>query len=495
MKYPAMLACALLVSSPAAFAITDLDLDPGFGTNGTFIADFTDAQGSYDIGIQSFRECDRTSDGLCDFPVSFHYYVAGFHNHLGTQDMVVTLISDTGIPAASFGNGGKLTIPTSMTSINDVAFDPVTDRLYFAGSQRLFSTTSLEFAVTCLDLLTRAPCTDFGNVGATELIAFDLGGTDNDVANRVLFDPQGYLYVAGYADTPNGNQIAVAKLSTADGALVTAFGTNGQAHFVLGSRPTGQSTSASGMALIPSSFSGIPLDKLYIAGAYKTLFDDIDGYVLMIDAIGGTYVNTRTISYENDNPISNPHGNDAVSAITVLANGELAVAGYSDTTTADQPALLLAKMHADSSLALDAGFCGTGLCVKQVGEGPHGWQDTLPTAIGERPNTRDLVVGIRAGTWHLDFVTSRWVLSQKQVVQQYSADGGALHAQTEIQFPAADPSTTDVRSAGMNVDNGIVELTGSRALATDPDDFDITLTRMLANDTIFASQFGGSQSD
>jgi len=52
-----------------------------------------------------------------------------------------------------------------------------------------------------------------------------------------------------------------------------------------------------------------------------------------------------------------------------------------------------------------------------------------------------------------------------------------------------------VRSAGMNVDNGIVELTGSRALGTDPNDFDITLTRLLANDTIFASQFGGSQGD
>jgi len=139
MKCQAMLACALLVSSPAAFAITDLDLDAAFGTDGTFIADFTDAQGSYDIGIQSFKECDRTSSGLCDFPVSFHYYVAGFHNHLSTQDMSVALISDTGIPAASFGNGGKLTVPTSMTSINDVAFDESRRNMFIAESLRIYA--------------------------------------------------------------------------------------------------------------------------------------------------------------------------------------------------------------------------------------------------------------------------------------------------------------------------------------------------------------------
>ncbi len=485
----------LMFASSAASAATDLDLDAGFGANGSIFVDFSDGQGSYDVGMRSFKECNK-AQGVCAFPLAYHHYVAGIHNHGSTQDAAITLISDAGVPIASFGTAGKLTVPTSMSAINDVAFDPGTDRLYFVGAQRLFSTTSLEFGVFCLDLPARAPCGNFGNVGnGTQLVVFDLGGSNEDVATRVLFDPQGYLYVAGYADATNGSQVAVTKLSAANGAPIAQFAGSGHAGFVLGNRPTGQAVSVSGMALMPASFQGIALDKLYVVGSYKTSFDDNDGYVLALDAENGTYVNARTIAYESDNPFLNPHGNDSVTAITVLANGKLAVAGYSDTTTLNQPALLMARMQANSSLALDTGFCGSGICVEQVGDGTLGWRNTYPIAIAERPNTRDLVVGMQATVAQIDFVTSQIYHVQKQVVQQYAANGGTLHAEAQIQFPAADATTLVVRSSGMNVSNSSVELVGWRAFTSSPSNLDFTMSRMLANDTIFADQFGGAHSD
>lgn len=482
-----MLACSTAIGAGA----TDLDLDAGFGSGGTFMADFTGAQGSYDVGMRAFKECDKAANGLCRFPLSYHYFVAGFHNHASTQDAIVALISEAGVPIASFGSGGQLTVPTAMASINDIAFDPVADRLYFVGSQRLLSITSLDFGVFCLDIATRAACGDFGNAG-TELVSFDLGGNDTDVATRVLFDPQGFLYVAGYANAANGYQVAVAKLAAANGAPVTTFAGTGRDSYVLGSRATGQSVSVSAMALIPASYQGIQLDKLYLAGAYKTAAGDNDGYVLSLNAIGGSYVNARTVSADS---IFTAAKNDTVAAMTVLANGDLALAGSSDSDTPNQPKLLLAKLRADSSLAFVPEFCGSGLCAKPLGTDIHPWTGTLPSAIAERPQNRDLVVGMRAGTWTLNFITSQYELSDKQVVQQYGASGNVLHADREIQFPALDPSTLVVRSFGMNADDASIDLVGSRSVTSFPNDIDVTMTRMLANDSIFASQFGGSHSD
>lgn len=495
---PLVLAALAASAVPVVNAqASDLDLDVGFGSAGLVVADYTNAQGSYDIGFRAFRECNKTTGGQCQFPVGYHYWVAGYHNHYSTQDAIVSLVSDAGVPVPSFGSSGKLTVVTNLTRINDVAFDPATERLYFVGSEKFISTDT-QFSVFCLDLTTAASCAGFGNTHSTgidsEMVYFNLGGSDNDEATRVLFDPQGFLYVAGTADSASGYQLAVTKLSASTGAPISAFGNSGKASYEMGNAAPKLSVGVYGMALIPSSYQGISLDKLYLATAINNQYGNKVGLVVMLDAEGGGYIAGHAIYYVADDPVGG-HGDDYLTAITVLANGELAVAGYSTTTTANQPALLIAKLHADSSLALDSNFCNGGICVKPVGANPHGWHNTYPIAIAERPENRDLVLGMQADTYNYNFSTSQYVLSQKQVVQQYGASGDVLHASTEILFPAFDAATLSVRSFGMAADDGSVVLVGSRGFTTSSLDYDVTVARLLANDSIFANQFGGAASD
>lgn len=471
-----------------AVATTDLDLDTTFGSGGWTIADFNDANGMLDQGMRTFSRCTRVN-GVCQFPVTYSYYLVGKHAGGPNWSAVVARLDENGFPIASFGSGGKLTVPTSMRVMADVAFDPVAGRLYFVGAQPVFVTTDLQFSVFCLDLATGAGCVGFGNPGNTQgyqYVVFDLGGNNDDIAESVLFDPAGFLYVAGKAASPTGAQIAVAKLSAANGALVSAFGGIGQAHFDIGLRSADNDVDVLDMALRNGA-------SLYLAGAYRQPAGDYDGYAFSLEAATADQTHLRRIAAESDNlPVPE---NDAITAITVLANGDIAMAGYSDTAVARAPALLLAKTT--PSLVLDDRFCGAGICVKEVGDGAHGWQDTYPRALAERPGDRDLVVALQAGTWTYDFAANRFELREKQVVQQFSASGITLHASRELEFPAfVDGSGTDARAsftAGMNVSNGVVELVGSRKWSDS--DSDITMTRMLANDAIFADRFGGASGD
>lgn len=482
---PTLLLGFFLFAAPVAFAGTDLDLDPGFGPSGQgwVYEDFNvPSEGNNDEGLRAFNQCDMAA-GLCIFPPSYHYYLAGFHAHTdGHVDAAVSLLDESGALVPSFGSNGKLTVATGLSSIRDVAFDSAANRLYFVGGQRLFATTSLEFGVFCLDLTARVACSDFGDVGnGTQLIIFDLGGGNDDVATRVVYRA-GSLYVGGYAAAPNGFQMAIAKLNSAHGGLVTAFNGTGQKSVVLGDRSSGQDVNVFDMAI---SATG---SWLYLVGDYNKTTGDYDGFAYALSASNGGLGNLQSIAYENDNP--GLLENDGITAIGVQANGKLALAGFSGDIGGVYQ-LMLARL--DPGLALDPSFCGSGVCVKHPGYAPpHDWSAVLPSAIAERPGNRDLVIGLQAITWRPDFVGGSWLKSQKQVVQQYGASGKTLHASTEMEFPGNTPAAY---SEGMSVNDSVVELVGTRVWDTSNNDLDITMMRLRANDSIFANQFGGSNSD
>lgn len=460
---------------------TDLDFDPGFGGTGKKFYDFNVSNHNADFGMRTFYRCE----GIACNP---YYYVVGSHFNGSSYDALVAKTDLNGELVGSWGTNGHMTITTGMSAIWDAAIDRSMGRFYFVGSQPLFSTTSQEFSVACRDIATGAACAGFGNAGGTELVVFDLGGSNNDVATRVLLDSDGSLYVGGYADSPVGYQVAVAKLNAASGALVNAFGGDGQVTVNFGAKPSGNIVHVFDMALSPAT---APHGKeLYLVGDLILAAGHYQGYLIGFDPASGAYVDSVGVGNGTSLGLT-------VTAVTVLANGDIAMAGTANTSVTNEPELLLVKLRAQGFLNFDGGFCGGGICTRQLtGEGlNHNWINTRPSAIAERPNTRDLVVGMQAGTWIYNFPTDTYSLTQKQVVQQYSASGMTLHASQQIEYPVNFGETAFASSAGMLVDSVSVMLTGSRFWSSSNGDYDITVTRLLANDSIFADQFGGPGSD
>lgn len=470
---------------------SDLDVDTTFGGgDGTMFVDFPFIDNTrHDEGMRSFFHCDLDSSDGC---LQESYYIVGRHFTGTTNDVIVAKVDSAGNLVSSFANAGRLLLPTEMATLRDVAFDPATDRLYFVGAQAVFLLPDLQFSVFCLEVESGTACPNFGNPGnppGYQFVVFDQGRSNADVATRVLFDPAGFLYVAGYSDATDGYKVAVAKLESTRGRLVSDFGSGGQANYVVGSRTTQRDVNVFAMALSDRTEG----KQVYIGGDFLTSGTDYDGYVMRLDPTTGAASEPRLMYFESDD--GGTSLNDAVTAIAVLANGDIAAAGPSATATPNRPAIMLARVHGDADLTFDDGFCGEGLCVQDFSVGVFGWRDTFPTAIGERPDNRDLVIAMQAGTWTLDIITGINRLSQKQVVQQYSASGITLHAQQEFLFPASDGDAAPQFTNGMTVSQDSVELTGSTVWSSAIDDVDATLSRMVSNDTIFASQFGRSDSD
>lgn len=470
---------------------SDLDVDTAFGGgDGTTFVDFPDLHNTrHDEGMRTFFHCDQVSSGIC---LRESHYVVGRHFIGTTNDIIVAKLDNAGDLVGSFANAGRLQLPTAMSTLRDVAYDLATDRLYFVGAQAVFVLPDLQFSVYCVQAASGTACPNFGNPGnptGYQFVVFDQGRSNADVATRVLFDPAGFLYVAGYSDATDGYKVALAKLDSTTGALVSGFGNGGQVNYVVGARTTQRDVNVFAMALSDRADG----KHLYLGGNFLTLGTDYDGYVMRIDAATGAANDPRVMYFESDD--GGTSLSDSVTAIAALANGDIAAVGPSATATPNRPAIMLARVHGDADLTFDEGFCGGGLCVQDFSVGVFGWRDTLPTAIGERPDNRDLVIGMQAGTWTLDVVTGINRVSQKQVVQQYSASGITLHAQQEFLFPASDSDAAQQFTGGMTVSRYSVELTGSTVWSPSVDDVDVTISRMVSNDAIFASQFGASDSD
>jgi hypothetical protein len=356
------------------------------------------------------------------------------------------------------------------------------------------------FAVRCRNIDTGNPC---DGVGSLASIAFDLGGSNRDVAQRVIFEPGNgatppYLYVAGFVDSGTGRRIGVVKLNATTGARVTAFGTDGKRVYM---PPAGVQTDSDvnvfAMALAPATAPGG--SRLYLAGNVKTSADgvDYDGYVVALNPANGNGVAGfgpwQSIAYELDNPGKRK---DSVTAITVQRNGKLALAGWSDLLVAPDQRMILGRLNTDGSK--DLGFCANeGVCPRGTASGPI----DEPTAIVQRPDNGDLVVALKRNHASGDHHPTQWVL-------QYGASGNLLHAQRTLDFAASTGQAQWSRPAGIALDttpelfdadnakrNVVVAGTRKWAETGALRNFDPTLSRLLENDSIFADDFGGAHGD
>lgn len=484
---------------------SDLNFNPSFGNGGmaTFSPDTANDYEQAALRVFPFKTLDVLGGPLPFLYVKERgYYVTGVRKRYdtGLYDALIGKVKLDGTADTTFGANGwqAITLPP-ITSINDSAFDEATGSMYFVGSLALGGNPQ-DFAVRCRNINTGDPC---DGVGSLTSIAFDLGGSNRDVAQRVIFEPGSgatppYLYVGGYVDSATGWRIGVVKLDAATGERVTAFGPNGLRNYLppIGAQ-SGSDANVFSMALAPAAALGGT--RLYLAGDVKISADGVnyDGYVLALNPVTGggnlDFGGWQYIAYEVDNP---GYRKDAVTAITVQRNGKLAFAGRSDLLVAPDQRMILGRLLPDGSK--DLGFCdGKGVCPRGTATGPI----DEPTAILERPDNGDLVIALKRNQTSGDYHPTQFVL-------QYGASGNVLHAQQTIDFAASSGQAWWSRPAGIALDTTpavfdspndqrdlIVAGTRKWAIVGALRNFDPTVAHLQENDSIFADRFGGATSD
>ena len=467
---------------------SDLALDLGFlntgmfafypstpPTNGTAIED----------GLRVFQW--RVCNPLCSHR---GYYVVGrVKNTNGTWQSSITRRKADGTIDLTFGTVGWMYPSSSVTNVADAALGA--DKMYILSTIDLGGIPVMR--ATCTNLSTGTSCfSGFG--GVISFGATTTGAIRSAYARRIVYDNRYGLFIAGRVETvARGWEMAVARLDADTGSLVTEFrgdGTNiGLPNWAA---QTSSDIDVFDMTVVPGTTPGG--ERLYIAGTVKRFESDYDGFVLGLNPNNGYTApgwSWEGFYYESDNT-----GNkeDAVTAITVQRNGRLAMAGWSETDTVNERSMILGRFNADGSR--DYSFCGgSGFCKRN-----DPWPDVvdldIPAAIAERYGNRDLVVAL---------MHRRPAASDprpRQLVVQYSSSGNQKHAQRTLDFSAQTGVTAWSRPYGMVICNTglvsdstteVVTVVGTRKY--NASDYDGTLTQLMANDSIFAEQFGGSNGD
>ena len=460
--------------TPLGTPVGDLDLDTDFGQGGTANY-FLDGNDSYEgWGLRVFARPDNAG-----------WYVLGKHGTgTGTWEAVVVVAAP---------NGTAQTIhyvPTPMFRLDDATYDSANGHFYFVGGAKQAGHADSDFAVTCVDLgngPNGGVCDGFGT-GGTAYVAFNRGGNNDDVARRVISRPNLGVLVAGWAkDGTDRYVFAATSLLRASGGLVTRFGSNGRFATDLGSIRDNLDVNVFDMALSDDADAQA---RLYIAGNYSrdAARRNYDGVVLGLNAWNGVLDNWgpggngfSQVWLDLGDPAVD--ASDAVTAVSALANGKLALAGWSK----DQAGLnrmMLARLRQDGVLDINSGFCGNDGKCAPFGSGRSFW----PAAIAERSDTRDLVIaaenpnqpGVNDETWQMVFQFTRDGAYHDAITLHSMHDAGTL----EYTVPAA-----------LLVSRDATMIVGTRRFTPVGNDYDAALTRLLHNDTIFADTFGGAHGD
>ncbi len=471
---PSVVNAAGLPVSPFGAPFGDLDLDPAFGVGGVahyFLDNSASLEG---WGLRVFAR-----------PGNAGWYVLGKHGTgAGTWEAVVIVIEPSGIQLKIHY------VPTPMFRLDDDTWDSANGRFYFVGGAKQAGHADSDFAVTCVDIGNGPDggvCAGFGTNG-TAYIAFDRGGNKDDVARRVISRPNLGVLVAGWAkDGADRHVFAATSLLRASGGLVTRFGNNGRFAHDLGSTTTNLDVNVFNIALSNDADAEA---RLYIAGNYSrdTTRKDYDGVVLGLNAWNGVLDDwgpggNGFSQVWLDLGVPGVDMSDAVTAISVLANGKLALAGWSK----DQAGLnrmMLARLGNDGVLDINSGFCGNAGKCTPFASGRSFW----PAAVAERPDTRDLVIaaenpnhpGVNDETWQMIFQFTRNG-SYSDAITLHSAQ---VSGELEYTAPAA-----------LLVSREATMIVGTRRYTPVGSDYDAYLTRLLHNDTIFADTFGGAKAD
>ncbi|MBO9664978.1 hypothetical protein [Dokdonella sp.] len=467
-----------------SLAISDLTPDGTFDGTGWRTADFNSADGAFDVGLRVFP----SSDG--------GYWLTGYQTGAsGARRLAIAKLKADGAYDTGYNGTGRKLIPSTMLEVTDVA-KGTGDTFYFVGTQHTGSNTDLDIQVACIDG-TGAPCSGFGSNGV-KTVWLDLGSdpaNKDERPNRIVWYAS-QLYIVGEVETDAGvgttrNPAAFAiNLNPASGARNLAFG-NVPEHagvFVYNPdyTPAGRDAAFDVLAYSPAPFAY----RLVIVGERQRApaGGDIDGFVLSVNGVTGQ------VDHFIDDAVYGDLGTSKQDAVTRIArrhNGGFVVAGfaYNDSATpSPQYELLLAAYHPDGTLDNDFGGGSSNMRHQLLLSGLN-----VPYGIAERADTRDLVVGINMkadlfGDGH-----------PMQAVAQLGSTGTPLHAFAVLDFSANLDADKLSFGSDLIMDGDDVVTAGYRrwtlSSPANTSDFDMTIARFVANDTIFADSFGGATSD
>ncbi|MDB5338745.1 MAG: repeat protein [Planctomycetaceae bacterium] len=148
----------------------------------------------------------------------------------GDGDFGVVRIKKNGSIDKTFSGDGKKTIPFNLgADLEDQATGVAIQAdgsIVLSGLTQISATGDFDFAAARLTTAGELD-TSFSTDGKKS-IAFNMGGSDNDVANGVVLQSDGKILLFGHAlrTDPANTDFAVARLDT-DGQLDTSFGTGG----------------------------------------------------------------------------------------------------------------------------------------------------------------------------------------------------------------------------------------------------------------------------
>jgi uncharacterized delta-60 repeat protein len=449
----------------------DLMLDASYGSGGSAIVNFNDADGTWDEPVRALVADDG---GL---------WLLGFHRvDAGGDRFAIAKLDADGAPDPSFGDGGRKLVDTGVTFISDAVIGG--GRFYVAGMYLLSSSGSTEFAIACVEL-DGTLCAGFGD-GGTVTIAINPPGYGSSAA-RVLYR-DGALYAIGNTDLGGGDfghtsAIAVAKLDAATGALDVSFGN------AAGTEP---GTSIFDPALYASGgfdyarAAAFASDgDVLIGGSAQTAQNQSsDGYVLALDAATGELDGGFGENGYAYLPIQVGVHLDQVTAtaLAVRDDGRILVAGDANHDDADfniMTDVLLAALEPNGSLAAD--FAGGGLAHVNVGF------NTETTAMALRADG-DLVVSMQSS----GLLPDEYYPFSLQSVVQFDASGDGPISTVSLEFPSSEDQSPLARPSALAVDASDRVIVAGLRLWGYPNypapDFDITATR-LVSDVIFAQGF------
>lgn len=456
--------------------------DPTFGNARTGESNFDlgDANGKESWALRVFER-----------PTDAGYFILAKHGRgNGTWDAVVLAIDKQG------RNEKKYLIPTPMFRLDDATYDQGNGKFYFVGGAKRAGHADSDFAVTCMDITLGASggvCNGFGS-GGTTWTAFDLGGSKDDVARRVISRPGTGVIVAGWAkDGANRYVFAVSAYYRDSGAPLTRFGSGGKFNHDV--YQTGNANLDVNVYAIALSDDTPEDTTIYIAGNYSRVapHNEYAGLVWALRGWDGTLAPFGTYGYRQ---IQLGLGNcatncsEGVGAVAVRHDRSLAISGWAYDMLGNG-LMTIGGLTADG--ALDVRLCaGAGVCQKGYSfpnQGSGNWY--APHSVAEHPMNRNLLAAQASYQpgWNTRYRAGSFYTNRTATTTAWE------HWGHDYAYPGVPPALYPSYPAH-TIWSGKHQIeVGTYGYDETVKDYRIAIVRFKDDDPIFFDQFGGAHSD
>lgn len=276
----------------------------------------------------------------------------------GTSNIVVERFNTDGSLDLTFGTGnsdgspdGTVTLDLGDSSDVAVAVKLQADgKIVLAGTSKPSQGTSniILVRLTTAGVLDDTFGADANDGTVAGVVAVDLGGAGEDVANALAIQADGKLVVAGSTTLSGTKNLILARLNP-DGSLDSGFGADGN-----DGTPEGVVSISSGDGDDEANGLAIQSDqRIVVAGTTLAADNTTNAFVARLNSDGeldnsfGAGSNDGTV--DGIASISFGTGNDAAKAVTLQTDGKILVVG--ETTAADNSTnIAVARLNTDGSL-------------------------------------------------------------------------------------------------------------------------------------------------